>query len=218
MPIGVPNPLAMYGILRVKDRWVVSIVRDGRRHRKAFMFSTHGEQGALVAAQAWRDQIVATYPALSRREKAQRPRADTKGELPGVFCRRGADGRPMLWTAHTQCGPGKMLQKSFSVGRYGDSARDMAIREREWQLTQMRGVVFGLLDAQGRELLERHAIEPEPTVIEPIPGPVPITGTLNQSNTSGFAGVHLQKGRDAGHRRARAIVAQGRQARPGPKK
>ena len=196
MPIGVSNPLAMYGILRVKDRWDVSIVRDGKRHRKAFMFSTHGEEGGLVAAQAWRDQIVATYPALSRREQAQRARADTKGELPGIFCRRDADGRPMLWTAHTQCGPGKMLQKSFSVGRYGDSARDMAIRERERQLTQMRGVVFGLLDAEGRQLLEQHAAEPEPTVIEPIRWPVPSTGLLNQSNTSGFAGVHLQKGRN----------------------
>jgi hypothetical protein len=186
----------MYGIRRAKDLWEVCIMRDGQRHRKAFMFSTHGEDGGLMAAQAWRDQIVATYPALSRRELAQRARADTNGEIPGVFCRRDAEGRPVLWTAHTQCGPGKLLRKAFSVGRYGDSAKDMAIRERERQLTQMRGVVFGLLDAGGRQLLEQYAIEPEPSVIEPIPWPVPSTGLLNQGNTSGFAGVHLLKGRN----------------------
>ena len=196
MPIGVPNPLAMYGIRRARDHWGACIMRDGRRHRKAFMFSVHGEEAGLAAAQAWRDQVVATYPALSRREQAQRARVDTKEDLPGIHCRRDADGRPVLWTAHTQCGQGKKLQKSFSVGRYGDGARDMAIRERERQLTQMRGVVFGLLDAEGRQLLEQHAAEPEPTVIEPIPWPVPSTGLLNQSNTSGFAGVHLQKGRN----------------------
>lgn len=171
-------------------------MRDGHRHRKVFMFSKHGEEAGLTVAQAWRDQIVATYPARSRREQAQRGRADTKEDIPGVFCRRDADGRPVLWTAHTQCGPGKLLQKSFSVGRFGDSARDMAIRERERQLTQMRGVVFGLLDAEGRRLLEQHAVEPQPGVVEPIPWPVPSTGLLNQSNTSGFAGVHLLKGRN----------------------
>jgi hypothetical protein len=196
MPIGVPNPLSLYGIRRAKDRWEVCIMRDGQRYRKVFMFSTHGEENGLVAAQAWRDKSVATYPALGRRELAQRVRADTREELPGIFCRCDARGRPVLWTAHTQCGSGKKLQKSFSVGRYGDLARDMAVRERGRQLTQMHGLVFGLLDAKGRQLLEQHAVEPEPVVIEPIPWPVPSTGLLNQGNTSGFAGVHLQNGRN----------------------
>ncbi|SEJ57961.1 AP2 domain-containing protein [Variovorax sp. OK212] len=196
MPLGVPNPLAMYGIRRAKDRWEVCIMRDGQRHRKVFTFSKHGEELGLVAAQAWRDHIVATYPAMSLRQKVQRVRPDTKEELPGIFCRRDADGRPVLWTAHTKCGPSKMMQKSFSIGRYGDLAKDMAVRERERQLTQMRGVVFGLLDAKGRQLLEQHVVEPEPAVIESIPWPVPSTGLLNQGNTSGFAGVHLQRGRN----------------------
>lgn len=167
MPLGVPNPLAMYGVLRAKDRWEVCIMRDGRRHRKVFMFSTYGEKAGLAAAQAWRDQVVAMYPALTRREQAQRARIDTKDDLPGIFCRRDADGRPLLWTAHTQCAPGKKLQKSFSVSRYGDDAKEMAIRERERQLMQMNGVVFGLLDAEGRRLLERHVTKPGPVLIEP---------------------------------------------------
>lgn len=129
-----------------------------------------------------------THPALTRRERARRLRADTKEDIPGIFCRRGAEGRPFLWTAHRQRGPGKKLQKSFSVGRYGDSARDMAIREREWQLTQMRGVVFGLLDVKGRRLLEQHAAEPEIAAVEPVPWPMPSMGCRNQSNTSGFSG------------------------------
>lgn len=116
--------------------------------------------------------------------------------IPGIFCRRGAEGRPFLWTAHTQRGPGKKLQKSFSVGRYGDSARDMAIREREWQLTQMRGVVFGLLDVKGRRLLEQHAAEPEIAAVEPVPWPMPSMGCRNQSNTSGFSGGSLLKSRN----------------------
>lgn len=196
MPLGVSNPLALYGILRTKDRWVVCIQRDGRRHRKVFTFSVHGEAAGLVAAQAWRDQVVAKYPALTRREQAQRARADTKEDLPGIFCRRDADGHPVLWTAHTQCGPGKMLQKSFSVGRYGDRARDMAIRERERQLAQMRGVVSGLLDTEGRRLLEQYVVEPEFVEEKPVSWLVPNTGLLNESNTSGFAGVSLLKGRN----------------------
>jgi len=188
MSLGVPNLLAMYGVLRAKDRWGVCIRRDGRHHRKVFMFRTYGEQAGLAAAQAWRDQIVAMYPALVRREQAQRARTDTKEDLPGIFCRRNVDGCPVLWTAHTQCGPGKRLQKSFSVGRYGDDARDMAIRERERQLAQMRGVVCGLLDAEGRRLLAQHVAEPDFAVIKPIPWPVPNTGPLNRSNASGFAG------------------------------
>jgi filamentous hemagglutinin len=120
---------------------------------------------------------------------------NTKEELPGIFCHRDADGQPLFWTAHTQCAPDKRLQKAFSVSRYGERARDMAIRERERQLTQMRGIVFGLLDAEGRQLLEQHADLPEPVVIEPIPWPVPSTGPTNKSNTSGFAGVHLLNNR-----------------------
>jgi len=171
-------------------------MRDGRRHRKVFMFSTYGEKAGLAAAQAWRDQVVAMYPALTRREQAQRARTDTKEGLPGVFCRRDADGRPVLWTAHTQCGPGRKLQKSFSVGRYGDDAKEMAIRERERQLMQMNGVVFGLLDVEGRRLLEQLVAEPDPAGVEPIPWPAPSTGALSQSNTSGFAGVYLLNDRN----------------------
>jgi len=65
----------------------------------------------------------------------------------------------------------------------------MAIRERGRQLMQMNGVVFGVLDVEGRRLLKQHVAEPDPAVVEPIPWPAPSTGALSQSNTSGFAGV-----------------------------
>jgi len=54
---------------------------------------------------------------------------------------------------------------------------------------QMNGVVFGVLDVEGRRLLKQHVAEPDPAVVEPIPWPAPSTGALSQSNTSGFAGV-----------------------------
>ncbi|OJZ14273.1 MAG: hypothetical protein BGP22_06165 [Variovorax sp. 67-131] len=51
----------------------------------------------------------------------------------------GPDGLPLQWSAHTYIAPGQLLQKTFSVYRYGDDAQKLAIAERQKQLEQMEG-------------------------------------------------------------------------------
>jgi len=57
----------------------------------------------------------------------------------GVTCVLGPDGLPLQWSAHTYIAPGQLLQKTFSVYRYGDDAQKLAIAERQKQLEQMEG-------------------------------------------------------------------------------
>jgi hypothetical protein len=196
MPKGSANPLTLYGISRGENCWLVTIVRDGHRYRKQFHFGKYGVGAGLKLAKAWRDEIVAGHPALSRHICAQRPRKDTSQEIPGIVCQHHPDGRPKLWTAQTQCGPERRLRKSFSVGRYGEQgAKALAIQERQRQLAHLRGVVLGTPDSRRQKLLEHYTRDVEQPVVRPARTRMatPSTGVLNRSNTSGFAGVYVMK-------------------------
>jgi hypothetical protein len=191
------SSVADYGIVGSPDRWTVDLTRRGKRHRKAFLFSTHGgARAALKAARAWRDAFVAANPPQYTRDIAQRPRSDSKG-IPGVFCCLKPDGRPHMWIAKTQVEPGRVLSKGFSVGRYGKMARKMAIAERARQLEAMRlRVLSGRLDAQGVAFLQRHGGEPAPIALESEPAPPPPLippDMANRREKIGFSGVECRK-------------------------
>ncbi|WP_157008039.1 hypothetical protein [Xenophilus azovorans] len=206
-----PKSAQDYGVYRQGDRVVVDLTRRGKRHRKAFLFSTHGgERQALRMARAWRDELITALPPQPRRDAAQRPRRDSKG-IPGIFCRRDASGKPLLWTAHTLVA-GKLLQKSFSVGRYGRQARQMAMAERARQLELMRDTVFlGALKGDAAALVQRHRREPSPIALDvpadlPSPSDVP-TEMSSKHIKTGFAGVGCLLDREG---RPRAWVARTR--------
>jgi hypothetical protein len=191
--------IAAYGIIRTGDCWTFNLTRRGKRHRKAFFFSTYGgAQAALKAARAWRDAFVAANPQYTR-DIAQRPRSDSTG-IPGVFCRLKPDGRPHMWVANTQVEPGRVLRKAFSVARYGKLARKMAIAERARQLEAMHlRVLSGRLGPQGVEYLQRHGGEPAPIALEAeVLPPLPLVppDLAHRREKIGFSGVECRKDRE----------------------
>ena len=129
----------MRGIWRMDDRWEVTVIRQGRRHRRVFLFSTHGGvRAALAVARCWRDEIEAEKPLTPQYVQASKPRVDSPIGIAGVTCIRWTpDGKPSLWRAQTRIG-GRNVTRSFSVGRYGERALDLAIAEREKQLEHMK--------------------------------------------------------------------------------
>jgi hypothetical protein len=131
---------AMYGIVRQKTYWQVKLERSRQRFGKTFSFARlGGVQEALAQAQAWRDDVVRRHPPVMRQQRANKLRSNNKTGIVGVTCVLGPDGRPLQWSAHTYIGLGKLLQKTFSVYRYGDDAQKLAIAERQKQLEQMEG-------------------------------------------------------------------------------
>jgi hypothetical protein len=131
---------AMYGIVRQKTYWQVKLERSRQRFGKTFSFAQlGGVQDALVHAQAWRDDIVRQHLPVMRQQRARKLRSNNKTGIAGVTCVLGPDGRPLQWSAHTYIAPGKLMQKTFSIYRYGDDARKLAIAERQKQLEQMEG-------------------------------------------------------------------------------
>jgi hypothetical protein len=131
---------SMYGIVRQKTHWKVKLERSRQRFGRTFSFAQLGGiQDALAQAQAWRDDIVRQHPPVMRQQRANKLRRNNKTGIVGVTCVLWPDGRPRQWSAHTYIAPGKLLQKAFSVYRYGDDAQRLAIAERQKQLEQMEG-------------------------------------------------------------------------------
>jgi len=121
----------MRGIWRVEDRWEITLIRQGQRHRRVFLFSAHGGiRASLKIAEQWRDEIEAEKP-LTPRVQAAKPRVDSPTGAAGVTCIRCTpDGKPSIWRAQTRIGD-RNVSMSFSVGRYGARALDLEISERE---------------------------------------------------------------------------------------
>ena len=132
------NP--MYGISERDTYWRVHLQRNGKCFAATFSYLKYGgREQALALSAAWRDQVVRDHPQLERRELAQRVRRNNTSGVPGILCRLGPDGQPILWTASTRTAPGEVSRKSFSVTKYGDEAMAMAIAERLRQLAQLEG-------------------------------------------------------------------------------
>jgi len=107
---------AMYGINNQGTRWLVVIIRTGVSHARMFAFSTHGgKRQALAHAQSWRNAILAAHPVLTKKEWAQKPRADNTSGVPGVVCGKDKHGKPRRWVAQTWIAPGKILSRSFGI-------------------------------------------------------------------------------------------------------
>lgn len=190
MPKGAPNSAAMYGISLARNKWVVNLRRRRRIFSKTFAHSTYGgAEAALAAAQAWRDETARQNPQTSRREQSERLISTNTSGIPGVRCRLGPDGKPQLWMVQTRIG-GKALLKSFSVGRYGDMARSLAIAEREKHLACIEG------------RLSRNPADQVTPDAPPVPPErwltkaVRHTEVLRRNNKSGVVGVRCRTAAD----------------------
>lgn len=185
MPKGHYNPSDFYALYRHQSGWAVRLTRQGRRFEKSFGDRAFGgEAQALAHARSWRDDIVQAHPPLPRVQKAMRP-AGGSGPMPGVTAELDRTGRIKLWRAKTYVAPGKVLQKTFSLVRYGSSAMRLASEERQRQLQALRG------------RSHVHPAEPglrssQPSRTRKLP-PVPDLPPTNQirraTNTSGYPGV-----------------------------
>lgn len=66
--------------------------------------------------------VCVRHAPVMRQQRANKLRRNNKTGIVGVTCVLGPDGQPLQWSAHTYIAPGQLLQKTFSVYRYGDDA------------------------------------------------------------------------------------------------
>ena len=187
---GALKPIPFYGVEEQKNCWLVSLSRNSRRWVKAFAFNMYGGRHlALQAAQAWRDVVVREHPPILRRDKASSCRSDNKTGISGVTCLYRKDGGVERWVAKTQLGrEGRILQKSFSVSRYGDRARELAVAERQKQLEQMEG-----------RILRHPAADPGRLPILQAPAVLPVLlreQVVRRDHQSGVVGVSCVRSSD----------------------
>ena len=191
MPKGQPNDAARYAIHRLRYGWVVRLVRGGRRLEKSFSDRAHGgQETALVFAQGWRDEMLRMHQPAPRRQLAAKPRSNG-GPMPGVTRELDARGKVRLWRAKTYVGAGLILQKTFSVARWGRTAKAMAVEERQAQLLS----VTGLRRVHPAEQKLRGAPRRR-DALPALPPPVAAARIVRSTNQSGYSGVVMRVGPD----------------------
>lgn len=145
------HPPEMYGIYRAKTTgrisgagnswtWRVMISRDRKWVcNKSFADVRYGgEQQALDAAIAYRDEIVKRVPSVPRLTRNQRLRRNNTSGVAGV-CRDSHRGYT-FYLAQTMLPDGTRLRRSFGIAKYGEEqARELAVAERLRQLTLVEG-------------------------------------------------------------------------------
>ena len=183
------KPAAMYGIAHSGWGWTVAFRRSGVEFSKHFSAKLYqGAEAALVAAKAWRDEMLRAHPPVPRNVRAQTLRNTNTSGIPGISTRKGADGQVVAWRATTEIMPGQQVSRFFSIKRYGAKAKEMAIAERRMQLQQMVGL--------GRP----HPAEAELREAPPRVLPAHTSGPLIRreiplrTNTSGIPGVRRVPG------------------------
>ena len=185
MPKGRYNTSDFYALSRNQSGWAVRLIRQGCRFEKCFSDRAFGgEAEALAHARSWRDEIVQAHPPLPRAQRAMRP-AGGSGPMPGVTPELDKTGRIKLWRAKTSLGPGNVLQKTFSLVRYGSSAMRLAVEERQRQLQALRGRCH--VHPAEREL--RRSPPSRTRKLPPVPNVPPTNQVRRTTNTSGYPGV-----------------------------
>lgn len=184
MPRGQFNVARFYAISRHTYGWVVRLTRDGKRFERSFSDRAYGgEANALAHATNWRDQTVREHPPLARREKVMRPRGGS-GPIPGVTPELDDNGKVKLWRVRTYAGKDQILQKTFSVVRYGNYAEQLAIDERHRHLQLIHGKSW--IHPAERKL--RKGL-PSRRRLPVVPDALPTNQIVRTTNTSSFPGV-----------------------------
>lgn len=114
--------------------YLVNLSRQGVPHRKRFADALYGgKSGALKAARAWRDQIIARNPHLSRQQYAQILRRNNTSGVPGVYANRNRDDEITGWTARwLQPGSDRYVIRKFAISLHGTArAKQLAMAARE---------------------------------------------------------------------------------------
>jgi len=144
----------IYGITRIDNEssrthgWLVTIQRRGVIYRKQFSDGVLGGKArALAAAKAFRDEIVARHPPLSKREHAEIVKKNNKSGVVGVcrYCASDSGQKPAaekrwFWVASWVLPDGRAKRAKFSVRKYGEEgAFKLAVKARRAAIRQMAG-------------------------------------------------------------------------------
>lgn len=148
------NKAPIYGVTRVDNPnsrthgWLVTIQRRGVIFRKQFSDGVlGGKTRSLTAAKAYRDDILAKYPPLSKREHAEILKKNNKSGVVGVcrYCASETSGRPnadkrWFWVASWVLPDGRAKRVKFSIRKYGEEdAFKLAVKARRCAVRQMQG-------------------------------------------------------------------------------
>lgn len=152
--MAVTNKIPIYGVTRVDNTvsrthgWLVTIQRRGKIFRKQFSDGVLGGKAkSLAAAKACRDEIVAKFPPLSKREHAEILKKNNKSGVVGVcrYCasetrQKPASEKRWFWVASWVLPDGRAKRIKFSVRKYGEEgAFKMAVKARRSAIKQMDG-------------------------------------------------------------------------------
>ena len=147
----------MYGISRIDDyvhythAWRVSLRRRGKALVRNFPDKKHGgKRKALQLAKQYRDQLVAKYPPLTRKEHATALRKNNKSGVTGVcrfassyFLKDGTERFSWYWEAIWPTTPGEHESVRFSVNRFGEEeAFRRACAARRKGLKKVEGIFW----------------------------------------------------------------------------
>ena len=123
----------MNGIIRIdrdaawKHLWQVTIQRRNRLYTRNFPDLRHGGRDeALVAAQAYRDALLAEHPPLTRRARCAILKKNNRSGVAGVTRIVSIDrrwkhvARAAYWVARWPGEGGTVKQRRFAVTKYGE--------------------------------------------------------------------------------------------------
>ena len=116
--------------------WVVAFSRDGKPHAKRFYWlKLGGSAPAKRAAIAWRDEQLASVPALSLSGFCARKRSNNTSDAVGVHFLTPARQPEGIWQAKLRLRDGTKKSQSFSVRKHGhDEAYALAVMARKAML------------------------------------------------------------------------------------
>ena len=157
----------LYAIQRIDHQrsrthaWKVVIQRRKTIYMRYFSDGRHGgKKTALNAAKAYRDQLIARHPPMTRREVCViRKTNNTSGvsgvtRIDGVERTQGGKVRRLYWDAQWPTLSGKPIHRKFSIKIYGERrAFQLAVHARRQGLRQLTRAPF-------RPPILAHDLEP----------------------------------------------------------
>lgn len=172
------NPKSEYGISRVDNEksrthgWLVTIQRQGVIHRRHFGDGTHGgKRKALIAARAFRDDIMEKFPPYSMATYAQIVKTNNQTGVVGVsrHCTTNTRHLPeherrWFWVAAWPAKDGRKRVR-FSVNKYGEElAFQLALTARKEGIAALSDKYFN----PGVRRNKRRAVNAPPSDPSPL--------------------------------------------------